>query len=87
MLEPRDILRSDPAGEYGTLTILGTAAGLILAAVSTQIVAQQIYGVSPLDPFTYGGVGLVLVAVAFAASYVPAHRAAKVDPMVALRYE
>jgi ABC-type antimicrobial peptide transport system permease subunit len=60
---------------------------LILAAVSTQIVAHQIYSVSPLDPVTFGGVGLVLIAVAFAASYIPAHRAARVDPMVALRYE
>jgi ABC-type antimicrobial peptide transport system permease subunit len=73
--------------ESTKLTLLGTAVGLILAAVSTQIVAHQIYSVSPLDPLTFGGVGLVLVVVAFAASYVPAHRAARVDPMVALRYE
>jgi predicted permease len=73
--------------ESTKLTLLGTAVGLILAAVSTQIVAHQIYSVSPLDPVTFGGVGLVLIAVAFAASYIPAHRAARVDPMVALRYE
>lgn len=69
------------------LTLFGTAAGLILAAMSTRVVANQIYSVSPLDPLTFCGVGLVLIAVAFAASYVPAYRAAKVDPMVALRYE
>jgi predicted permease len=73
--------------ESTKLTLLGTAVGLILAAVSTQIIAHQIYSVSPLDPVTFGGVGLVLIAVAFAASYIPAHRAARVDPMVALRYE
>ncbi len=73
--------------ESTKLTLLGTAVGLILAAVSTQIIAHQIYSVSPLDPLTFGGVGVVLVTVAFAASYIPAHRAARVDPMVALRYE
>jgi ABC-type antimicrobial peptide transport system permease subunit len=73
--------------ESATLTLVGTAAGLILAALSTRIVASQIYSVSPLDPFTFGGVGLVLMAIAFGASYIPAQRAAKVDPIVALRYE
>ena len=69
------------------LTIFGTAAGLILAAVSSRIIASQIYSVSPLDPVTFGGVGVVLIAVALAASFIPAQRAAKVDPMTALRYE
>ena len=82
----RDIL-SLILKESVRLTLFGTAVGLILAAVSTRVVANQIYSVSPLDPLTFCGVGLVLIAVAFAASYVPAHRAAKVDPMVALRYE
>jgi ABC-type antimicrobial peptide transport system permease subunit len=84
--KPRDILRLI-LRESGTLTISGMAAGWILAALSARIVANAIYGVSPLDPLTYGAVGLVLVAVALAASYVPARRATKVDPMVALRYE
>ena len=84
--KPRDILRLI-LRESGTLTISGMAAGLILAALSARIVANAIYGISPLDPLTYGAVGLVLVAVALAASYVPARRATKVDPMVALRYE
>jgi predicted permease len=83
---PRDILRLI-LRESGTLTISGMTAGLILAALSARIVANAIYGVSPLDPLTYGAVGLVLVTVALAASYVPARRATKVDPMVALRYE
>ncbi len=84
--KPRDILRLI-LRESGTLTISGMAAGLVLAAFSARIVANAIYGISPLDPLTYGAVGLVLVAVALAASYVPARRATKVDPMVALRYE
>ena len=73
--------------ESARLTLLGTAVGLVLAGVATRIVANQMYRVSPLDPLTFCGVGLVLMAVAFAASYIPAWRAAKVDPIVALRYE
>jgi len=84
--QPHDIL-SLILRESGKLTLSGTVVGLTLATVSTRIVASQIYGISPLDPLTYGGVGLLLTAVAFAASYIPAHRAKSVDPMVALRYE
>jgi predicted permease len=84
--QQKDIL-SLILSESARLTLFGTAVGLVLAAVSTRIVASQMYRVSPLDPLTFCGVGLVLLAVAFAASYVPAWRAAKVDPIVALRYE
>lgn len=73
--------------ESAGLALFGTIVGLILAALSTRVVASQIYSVSPLDPLTFTGVGLSLLVVAFLASYVPAHRAAKIDPMVALRYE
>ncbi len=73
--------------ESARLTLFGTVAGLILAATSTRVIANQIYSVSPLDPLTFCGVGVLLMAVAFAASYIPARRAAKIDPMVALRYE
>lgn len=65
----------------------GTAAGLVLAALSSRIIANQIYSVHPLDPLTFGGVGVVLIVVALAASVIPAQRAAQVDPMEALRYE
>jgi predicted permease len=73
--------------ESGKLTLYGMTAGVILAVVCTRIVAHQLYRISPLDPLTYGGVGLLLVAVALAASYIPARRARRVDPMVTLRYE
>jgi len=73
--------------ESGKLTLFGMAAGMMLAAVSTRIVASQIDSISVLDPLTYGGVGLLVASVALLASYIPARRAAKVDPMMALRYE
>jgi predicted permease len=84
--KPRDIVRLI-LRESGSLTISGMIAGLILAALAARVVANAMYGVSPLDPLTYGAVGIVLAAVGFTASYIPARRAAKVDPMVALRYE
>ena len=83
---PRDVLVL-VLRESARLTLLGTAVGLVLAALSTRVVANQIYNISPLDPLTFCGVGLVLLVVGLVASCVPAHRAAKVDPMVALRYE
>jgi predicted permease len=73
--------------ESGRLALFGTVLGLILAALSTRVVASQIYSVSPLDPITFAGMGLALLVIAFLASYIPAYRAAKIDPMVALRYE
>ncbi|HLK20204.1 MAG TPA: ABC transporter permease [Bryobacteraceae bacterium] len=67
----------------GAGAIIGTLAALIL----TRFVATLLYGVSPTDPFTYVAVFLVLITCALVASYLPARRAMKVDPMIALRYE
>jgi predicted permease len=69
------------------LTGLGVALGLGLGAAVTRLLTGFLYGVSPYDPWTLGGVPLLLGAVAMLACWLPARRAARVDPMVALRSE
>jgi ABC-type antimicrobial peptide transport system permease subunit len=69
------------------LAFAGIAAGLAGSLVFGRLLASVLYQVKPTDPFTIVGVSLVLSGVALLANYIPARRAAKVDPMVALRYE
>jgi putative ABC transport system permease protein len=69
------------------LLLIGGALGMLLALGVARLLGSTIFGISPYDPVTFLGVPLVLVAVVLIASCVPARRAMKVDPMVALRYE
>jgi predicted permease len=69
------------------LTFIGVAVGVALALGVARLISSFLFGVKPTDPLTYAAVALALAAVALLACYIPARRAMKVDPLVALRYE
>ena len=69
------------------LATAGVALGLAGSVIVSHLMAGLLYGVSPTDLLTFAGVTLVLTAVALAACYIPARRAMRVDPIIALRYE
>jgi putative ABC transport system permease protein len=69
------------------LAITGAALGLVGAAIVSRLMAGLLYGVRPTDPLAFVGVALLLIGVALLACYLPARRALRVDPMVALRHE
>jgi predicted permease len=83
---PADVLRM-MLGQAGKMALIGVAVGLVVAFALTRQMASMLFGVSAQDPLTFFAVAVLLSAVAMAACLIPARRATRVDPMVALRYE
>jgi ABC-type antimicrobial peptide transport system permease subunit len=81
-----DVLRLVMREAVGVAT-LGGAAGLVVAALLTRLMGGLLYGVEATDPLTFGGVCALLTLVALLATYVPARRAVRADPLQALRAE
>ena len=74
-------------GQGTRLTLIGVGIGIVAALALTQLMSNLLYGISATDPVTFAAVILILAAVAFFATFVPAHHATQVSPIVALRYE
>jgi putative ABC transport system permease protein len=81
-----DVLRL-VLGQGSRMALCGIFVGVSLSLGLTRLLSHLLFGVTAYDPLTYTGVAFVLIAVAVAASYVPARRATRIDPVVALRYE
>ena len=84
--QPGDVMRL-VVGQGTRMALVGVAIGVGVALGLTRLMANQLFGVSAHDPLTFAAVALLLIVVSVAASYIPARRAMRVDPMVALRYE
>ena len=84
--QPRDVLRL-VVGEGARLAGIGVALGLAASLAVTRLMSSLLFGVKAADPFTFLGVALLLSLVVLAACYIPARRAMRLDPLIALRYE
>ena len=84
--QPRDVVRMVVGGAVG-LASAGVAAGLLATLVASRALVPLLFEVSPTDPATLAGVSVLLLSVAATAACVPARRAARLDPLAALRTE
>jgi putative ABC transport system permease protein len=81
----RNVLRM-VLGQGLRLALAGAAVGLAAALIVSEFMAGLLYGVRPTDPLTFAGVTILLIGVALLACYLPARRAVRVDPLIALRH-
>jgi putative ABC transport system permease protein len=84
--QPREILRL-VLGQGMRLACAGAGIGLAVSLIASRLLRNELFRVSSFDPLTFALMAAVLIGAALAASYIPARRATRVDPMVALRYE
>ena len=84
--QPNDVFRT-VVGEGLRFALIGIGIGIAAGLLLTRLLQSFLYGISASDPLTFIGVTILLLAVALAASFFPARRATRVDPIIALRYE